>query len=215
MLSDPEGYIRSVNTVYILSIPSFHWHAVQGDVADIYQNARATQTCNLAGQRQVVVVGGDLSYINAGRTTDAWTNGIAVYDMAALQWSDRYDANAEPYQRSPDLQKAQEGRVYPNTWDSPELEAIFRLPSQDEDKGLSTGAIAGIAVGAVVVIIAITGGFCLCLWRRRRRHRYESAKTGPHTPPDGRINDREGKAELPESRHYTTELDGRARHELE
>lgn len=53
-------------------------------------------------------------------------------------------------------------------------------PASDSDTGpvLSTGAIAGIAVGGAAVVVAIVVG-CFLLWRRRRSTKPGSATTQP------------------------------------
>ena len=44
---------------------------------------------------------GGLSPLDAGKDTmsqDHETNGLGLYDLTSLKWTDEYDANAAPYE---------------------------------------------------------------------------------------------------------------------
>ena len=82
--------------VYVLSIPSFQWLKVNNPSG----GARAYGTCHTTGNNQMILVGG-FNYTNSIHprydTPDPWTQQLAVFDMTALQWKDKYEASADPY----------------------------------------------------------------------------------------------------------------------
>jgi len=93
---------------------------------------------------------------------------------------------------SPDL-KVLMTRTAKTTERQPTRDVSLATSSSDSDKsgtaspGLNTGAIAGIAVGAAVILIAAITG-CCCLIRRRQQHykmprRGDTVVNGPHAPP--------------------------------
>lgn len=90
--------------VYVLSIPGFVWFRVSTASAG---GPRMGHECVLAGNRQMIVVGGinpELDIVAAHRDVDPWTNGIGVFDISTLSWNSKFDAQAEPYE-SPDVIK--------------------------------------------------------------------------------------------------------------
>lgn len=92
--------------VYVLSIPGFVWFKADIDEATA-GGPRMQHGCALAGNRQMIVVGGlnaTLGFNESRRNKDPWTNGIGVFDISKLSWSSEYDAQAEPYE-SPDVVK--------------------------------------------------------------------------------------------------------------
>ena len=88
------------NHVYILSIPSFVWFRANDTSAE----ARIGHTCEVIGNRQMVSIGGIRPNVPPGPTgpgglnyTDPWPQGLGIFDMVALRWTNTYDANASPY----------------------------------------------------------------------------------------------------------------------
>lgn len=84
--------------LYVLTIPGFQWF--RADYAAF--NPRADHACVLAGNRQMIVIGG----MNEGisdqvekyEDLDPWVNGLGVFDVSELQWKNHYEAGAEKYQ---------------------------------------------------------------------------------------------------------------------
>jgi len=91
--------LREPDDVYVLTIPGFTWLRVPFP----HQTTRVLHNCEVAGGRQLILVGG-LAPNNDGnadlgwRSPDPWTQNIGVYDMAALKWKDRYDSGAPNYE---------------------------------------------------------------------------------------------------------------------
>ena len=75
------------NDLHILSLPAFQWFKAQTPSPD----QRTHHTCHPAGNNQMVIIGG------YDKIPDPWASSINVYDMSALQWKDRYEADADPY----------------------------------------------------------------------------------------------------------------------
>ena len=82
--------------VYVLSLPSFQWLKVGNPSG----GTRAYGTCHTTGNNQIVLIGGfDYTYNVHPRfgNPDPWNQQLAVFDMTALQWKDKYEASADPY----------------------------------------------------------------------------------------------------------------------
>lgn len=79
--------------VYILSLPSFTWTKVYGEGYWF----RYGHTCHRASNRQLVTVGGAMSW-GFYSSCDPETHGIAVYDMTQLTWNDNYTVYDEAYE---------------------------------------------------------------------------------------------------------------------
>lgn len=84
------------NSVYVLSLPGFVWFKVNDTSAE----PRTVHQCHTVGNRQVVSVGGlnpALDYNTGFNTTDSWPQGLGIFDMVDLKWTNSYDADAAPY----------------------------------------------------------------------------------------------------------------------
>jgi len=89
------------NDAYILSLPGFVWTKLPDPPA----GPRAEQTCVAVGNRQVLSIGGTNPNSKQWTDPDAAPNGLLVFDMTAMKWTDSYDAKAAPYE-SPDIVKS-------------------------------------------------------------------------------------------------------------
>lgn len=113
--------------VYVLSLPSFHWERQHITPTQ----GRYRHSCNIVGQRQMVVVGGqpinETSADNYGSATvDPWPQGIGIFDLSKFDWSDSYDPDAAPYVTPQNIKDyiASNGR-YPAEWSDGKVEALF------------------------------------------------------------------------------------------
>ena len=109
--------------VSILSLPSFSWHKTSLSPTE----SRAKHSCNLAGKRQMIVVGGTTANVgNNNLPKDPWNQGLGVFDLTDLTWKDSYDPSADTYQ-TPNIVKQyiSANGQYPSTWDSPTVESWF------------------------------------------------------------------------------------------
>ena len=125
---------------------------------------------------------------------DPWPNGIGIFDMTAMEWKAKYDADAAPYV-TPDVVKTyyRENARFPAKWDNELVKAWFTetesksenftttnptttdVPSTtstpasvEKTSGSNTGAIAGGTVGGVAAL-AVIGFLAFFLVRRQRR----------------------------------------------
>jgi hypothetical protein len=74
---------------------------------------------------------GGTQEVSLGNQYDPWTNGLGIFDMTTLNWTDAYDAAAAAYER-PSLvsQFYANNSRYPIEWGDPELESIFTSPNR-------------------------------------------------------------------------------------
>ena len=89
-----EPYNEDLANIFMLSLPSFVWHRVDGST----QTMRGSHDCEVIGGRQMLVIGGrnpNSTALYDGQ--DPWINGLGIFDMTALQWTSGYDAKASPY----------------------------------------------------------------------------------------------------------------------
>ncbi|KAH7063193.1 hypothetical protein B0J12DRAFT_557101, partial [Macrophomina phaseolina] len=184
---------ETYNDTYVLSLPAFRWFKGPDAVAP-----RINHACSVvgSGRRQFVSVGGsDNSLPTAERwtTADPWKQGLGVFDMTEMAWSDGYSADADAYQ-APQVvrQWYQSGNAEP-AWSDGTVQALFAnattrasvttsdpspsstaesSPSSSGSSSDNTGAIVGGVVGGVVgLALILTAIFLL----RRRRHRNPQA----------------------------------------
>ena len=118
----PEDNL-ALDAVYVLSIPSFNWQKANYTPA----LSRTLHTCEIIGNRQMVVVGGSQVIADYTTTPDPWTMGLGIFDLTEMVWSSQYDAQAPAYV-TPQVVKqyySQNG-LYPPTWDSPLVESWIK-----------------------------------------------------------------------------------------
>jgi len=153
------------------------------------------------------------------QVADTWPLGIGIFDLSAMAFQDRYDADAAPYTSPEVVQRwyTENGLITSNV--SEDVKRLFdrstlvtpsadRPATSDDEKPGSTniGAIVGGTVGSVVVLTIIAVG----VWvRLRRRHRQRSM------PPNMRhVHETEGSPMFEADGQETYETEGRQRHEL-
>ena len=121
-----------LDEVYVLSLPSFVWFKANYTSSD----PRIYHTCNIVGNRQMLSIGGvNPSAVNmsaARDDTDPFWEGVKVFDLTALQWTNYFNATAVPYV-APSAVAAHyaAGSRYPSTWSSKDLEDLFMLPTSN------------------------------------------------------------------------------------
>ncbi|OJD33142.1 kelch repeat protein [Diplodia corticola] len=143
----------TAQTYYILSLPSFTWFA--SNVSSLPR--RVQHTCTATHNRQMIMVGGldpdqrnNIDPQDWDETPDPWHQGIGVFDMTALKYTDEYDANAANYVAPQMVQDHYKNTRYP-MWDDPSLKDIFESTrsGNSSSSGLSGGEIAGVVVSAI------------------------------------------------------------------
>jgi hypothetical protein len=105
----PYGNQTQYNDMWILSIPSFTWIAVNMDSQSV-PYGRAGHTCNV-WDGQMVVVGG---YI--GKDISCEAPGVYVFNMSSLQWQNQYTSlSAGAKSSNPFSQQSAQKGVNPNS----------------------------------------------------------------------------------------------------
>ena len=86
----------ALDEVWVLSLPAFAWFKANYTA----QNNRWRHTCNIAGNRQMITIGGiNINDQNlGGQSKDPFSQGFGVFDLTELTWSSGYDAHAAPYE---------------------------------------------------------------------------------------------------------------------
>jgi hypothetical protein len=87
--------------MYILTLPGFHWERLDG----VDSPLRNDHSCAVVGNRQVLSWGGYHGAMGSGseeEEEDPFHQGIGIFDMTTLEWSNSFNASASAY-RTPDL----------------------------------------------------------------------------------------------------------------
>ena len=165
---------QGLDQVYILSLPSFVWFKANYTSSD----PRIEHTCNIAGNRQMLSIGGTnpsaANFSAADFQNDPFWEGIKVFDLTTLAWTNYFNATAPPYLTPKAIADYHAtGSRYPSTWSSIELESIFMKsvsksstpsgPSASASSKPGTqyssnrkSAVIGGAVGGVAAVILMS-----------------------------------------------------------
>jgi hypothetical protein len=120
-IADQQSNIN-LAVVSVLSIPSFNWYTLPLDAT----HSRTRHSCNVAGNRQMIIVGGVTANIgNANQKPDPWSQGLGVFDLTDLVWRDSFDPGLSAYQTPNVIKEHISANQYPSTWDSPVVESWF------------------------------------------------------------------------------------------
>ena len=121
-----------LSAVYVFSLPSFTWYKVADPTY-----GRFFHSCNVAGNRQMISVGGVVvdrstsvdSFNVVGGRADPWDNGFGVFDMVELEWKSSFDPSAAAYV-TPGVVKSniQQNGFYPSDWQDSTVEKWFTHP---------------------------------------------------------------------------------------
>lgn len=175
---------KASGDVYILSLPGFVFFKATPSSSS---TKRAEHACVLAGNRQMLSVGGidvDLSFPEIFFDPDPWKNGLGVLDLTALTWGARYDAKARPYE-SPEVVKQwyAKGGLASVKWTSDTVRELFaagappgttsdpkNTPTDDEPstppsgpKGSGSGGSPSSPAAIGGIVAGVVGGCLLGL----------------------------------------------------
>ncbi len=229
-----------LDEVYILSLPSFVWFKANYTSSD----PRMHHTCHIIGNRQMLSIGGlDPSAANYGAAindTDPFWEGIKVFDLTTLQWTNYYNATAAPYLApGPVAAHYAAGSRYPSTWSSNDLESLFLKPTSNTSApieplpsakpqigtpktGIAKGrnhiaASIGGAVGGGAALLLV--GFAFYLLTRKRAndrgHEQDDEPDPMKGVPEAQQPYLQSKGELDAEETTKTELEAENRDELE
>lgn len=188
--------------LYVLSLPSFHWF--QASYGALHP--RHGLTCEHVGGGQILAVGGvdttqddiDNSFEGCFRTTDDHPQGLAVFDLGSMSFTNSYQRNKTVYDQSSAVRSYYEGGGGMADFTSSALKQVFSVQNftaaatttADQDTSSSSasasasgsasgaggssssssaGAIAGGVVGGVVLVGIVVGAVFYMLRRRGRK----------------------------------------------
>ncbi|KAK5189088.1 hypothetical protein LTR92_010941 [Exophiala xenobiotica] len=178
--------------VYTLSIPAFRWF--KSTASD--QVRRADHSCQLIGNKQMLVIGGTQPSNPSGiAAVEPWPNGLGIFDISNFTWADSYDPEASPYDQPAVVRNYYSTEYQSPVWGSPQLQADFgtytgSYPSATSSSTSTTSSTASPApttkpstkasssstpIGTIVG--AVVGGVCALLlalilgvlvWKRKK-----------------------------------------------
>ncbi|KAK6524668.1 hypothetical protein TWF281_011570 [Arthrobotrys megalospora] len=176
---------------------------------------RTRHRCSLFKNTQMIVTGGIVSqYYDIKLNFDACNSShppLMVMDTNTFVWKASITPEEEDYRVPSFIRSAVRGRKTPDEgWPNERLEQIFSaavspssatatssstsppgstntVPPSTDTGGISTGGIAGIAVGGVVILALLIAGFIIL---RRRRQQLEPKPPGPYDNIKGQAWDK-------------------------
>lgn len=173
--------------VYILSLPAFAWFKANYTSVD----PRIYHTCHVVGNQMMSIGGLNPSFASlpgALNDTDPFWEGIKVFDMTALEWTNYYNASAAPYTPSEVILSYYGGQQKYPSWSLSAVQDLFvtRNPSASSPtpnprhgaKELGLKDTIAVSVGGVGAFLLCLAGFILLIVRRKRERtrRREEAK---------------------------------------
>lgn len=93
------------DTINVLTLPAFHWFSVPYPP----QYPRYGHSCNAVGGSQILSIGGLDARAKAplpqpsnefNNSADPFLQGLAIFDMTTMTFSDQFTAAAPPYEQS-------------------------------------------------------------------------------------------------------------------
>ncbi|KAK3346131.1 hypothetical protein B0T25DRAFT_551145 [Lasiosphaeria hispida] len=163
---------NTYSDVAVLSLPGFVWsRRAFGEKKESNGAARSFAACAVAGEssRQMLVVGGvyqSREKVDYWRSVDPWPQGLGVFDLTAMNWSDGWDPNAVEYER-PQVVRDWYSQGKKAVWSSDGVRNLFEpstpsaSPPPDSSStpptpssGLSYSAIWGI-VGSILSVVIL------------------------------------------------------------
>ena len=174
--------------VYVLTLPAFVWFKANYTSVD----PRIYHTCHVVGNQMLSIGGLNPSLVDfpvAMNDTDPFWEGIKVFDMTALDWTNYYNANSAPYIPSRAISDYYGGELKYPSWSLPAVEDLFvRQPSSNlsptpssshEDGASNLNKTIGATVGGIgAFLVSVTCAIFLLVRRKRKNHRERERATG-------------------------------------
>lgn len=199
--------------VVILTLPSFTWT----NVWPIGQSPRWGHNCHVAGKRQMITVGGNVTNT---QSCDWETKGVAVWELSSLTWGSVFMTNLSDYQVPQPVLPLTGGTAdgggtikQPATgWTDDGLKTVFATPrkyatgntnnngtspASPSHKKSHTGAIAGGVVGGVLALAVLLAILFLLYRRRHRRNAAHELHNDSSSPHGNELASEKHRHELP------------------
>ncbi|CAF9912087.1 MAG: hypothetical protein ALECFALPRED_007866 [Alectoria fallacina] len=174
--------------VYVLSLPAFVWFKANYTSVD----PRIYHTCHVVGN-QILSIGGlnpslaDLAV--AMNDTDPFWEGIKVFDMTALEWTNYYNASSASYTPSGIILDYYGGELKYPPWSLSAVENLFihrsssksspsPIPIQKGMKSHTDDTIGGTVGGVGALLASITCVIFLFVRKKGKKHRKREEATG-------------------------------------
>lgn len=200
--------------LHVLSLPSFHWFQASYDAL----HPRHGLTCEHLGGGQILAVGGVDStqlysenwYLGPYNTEDTHPQGLAVFDLGSMSWTNAFESNRSSYSQSTAVRAYYEENDRMADFTNSALERVFSVQnftaaatgvsggqggsaasttasagdagSGGSSSSSSSSSSAGPIAGGVVGGVALAGilGAAVFYFLRRRQR-----LNGPAPPPAG------------------------------
>ena len=173
--------------VYILSLPAFTWFKANYTSVD----PRIYHTCHVVGNQMMSIGGLNPSFTSlpaALNDTDPFWEGIKVFDMTALEWTNYYNASAAPYTPSEMILRYYGGQQKYPSWSLSAVQDLFvnrnssassptPNPLHGAKKHRLKDATAG-SVGGGAFLLCLVAFILLMVRRKRERTRRKEEANG-------------------------------------
>ena len=167
--------------VYILSLPAFAWFKANYTSVD----PRIYHTCHVVGSQMLSIGGLNPSFAtsqDARNDTDPFWEGIKVFDMTALEWTNYYKAGASPYTPPETISRYYGGQLKYPSWSLPAVQDLFvnrnssasgptTHPLQKPTKSHLKDTIAGSVGGLGALLLCLIWLIFFIVRRKRERVR--------------------------------------------
>lgn len=174
--------------VYVLSLPAFVWFKVNRTSVD----SRIYHTCHIVGNQMLSIEVLDPSFaqtFSAMNDTDPFWEGIRIFDMTALEWTNYYNASSAPYIPSKTILDYGGGELKYPSWSLPAAENLFvNRPSKESSPSPTSlrestpshleTTIGRTVGGAGADLLSLACVIFLVVRRRREKHRKREEATG-------------------------------------
>ncbi|KAG0636420.1 hypothetical protein HOY80DRAFT_1088808 [Tuber brumale] len=129
----------TVDSVWVLSIPSFEWARLEvtSMTASMDPRARISPKCQAIGKHYIFLYGGSNTLSSTGTVTcDKKANAAFLFDVNTLTWTDKFEPNEGTYEIPQKVIELIGGnsknggstkKAPLNGWSDPDLETIMRL----------------------------------------------------------------------------------------
>lgn len=174
--------------VYVLSLPAFVWFKANFTSVD----PRIYHTCHAVGNQMLSIGGLNPSLADlpvAMNDTDPFWEGIKVFDMTALEWTNYYNASSAFYTPSRIILDYYGGELKYPSWSLSAVENLFidrsssksspsPIPIQKGTTFHTDDTIGGTVGGVGALLASITCVIFLFVRKKGKKHRKREEATG-------------------------------------
>jgi hypothetical protein len=207
----------TVDSVWVLSIPSFEWSLLEVRALSSATDprARVSPKCQAIGKHYIFLFGGSNTLTSSSSTTcDKKGNAAFLFDVNTLTWTNKFEPNEGTYEIprkvieliGGDKNGGSNKTAPPNGWSDPDLEDVMTLwdipaptpypsPSPKSDTEPNVGAIAGGTLGGVAAVLLVLLVVVILRLRREKR-KSNTPSNNMATPPTPFVAMKEGTSPI-------------------